>query len=139
MNQEKMDNIKSIKILYVEDDLEIQKVFGNLLQTLFKSVIIASNGKEGLEIFKSEEYQFDFVISDIEMPEMNGLTMLEEIKNIDENIPCILTTAHGEFDYFMKANDLGVFRYMQKPLDINELLEAVNDFQDGLKVKKIDL
>jgi DNA-binding NtrC family response regulator len=139
MNQEKMNNIKKMNILYVEDDLEIQKFFGSLLQSLFNTVVIASNGLEGLNIFKDKVNQFDFVISDIEMPEMNGLTMLEEIKKIEPKVPCILTTAHGEFDYFMKANELGVFRYMQKPLDINELLEAVNDFQSGLEVKKIDL
>ena len=139
MNQEKMDNIKNIRILYVEDDLEIQKVFSSLLKSLFDNVTIASNGREGLDFFQNKDYKFDFVISDIEMPEMNGLSMLEEIKKIDPIIPCILATAHGEFDYFMKANELGVFRYMQKPLDIKELLEAVNDFQNGLEVKKIDL
>ena len=138
MNQENMTNIKDVHILYVEDDMKIQTSFGNVLKKLFNSVTIASNGQEGLKIFMDEN-RFDFIISDIDMPEMSGLDMLEEIRKTGSNIPCILTTAHGEFDYFMRANEIGVFRYMQKPLDINELLEAIHDNQNGLEVKKIDL
>jgi len=139
MDQETINNIKDIHILYVEDDIEIQDSFSAVLKKLFNSVTIASNGQEGLDLFKKKENTFDFIISDIEMPEMNGLEMIEEIKKTGSEIPCILTTAHGEFDYFMKANEIGVFRYMQKPLDINELLEAIQDNQNGLEVKKIDL
>jgi len=139
MNQEKMDNIKDLHILYVEDDKDIQKLFGNVLHKLFSDVTIASDGEEGLDLFKQDINKFDFIVSDIQMPQMDGLDMIEEIKKIRADIPCILTTAHGEFDYFMKANELGIFRYIQKPLDIDELLEAINDFQCGLEVKKIDL
>jgi len=139
MNQKKLDNIKALNILYVEDDIEIQKIFADILQKLFFHVTIASNGKEGLDLFKRNQDKYDFILSDIQMPEMDGLKMIEEIKKIKVNIPCILTTAHGDFDYFMRANDIGVFRYMQKPLDINELLEAIDDFQNGLEVKKINL
>ena len=139
MNQEKMDNIKDLHILYVEDDKDIQKLFGNVLHKLFSDVTIASDGQEGLDLFKQDINKFDFIVSDIQMPQMDGLDMIEEIKKIRADIPCILTTAHGEFDYFMKANELGIFRYIQKPLDIDELLEAINDFQCGLEVKKIDL
>jgi len=139
MNQEKMDNIKDLHILYVEDDKDIQKLFGNVLHKLFSDVTIASDGEEGLDLFKQDINKFDFIVSDIQMPQMDGLDMIEEIKKIRADIPCILTTAHGEFDYFMRANELGIFRYIQKPLDIDELLEAINDFQCGLEVKKIDL
>ena len=141
-----MNSLKDLKdissdysILYVEDDKDIQKLFGNVLHKLFSDVTIASDGEEGLDLFKQDINKFDFIVSDIQMPQMDGLDMIEEIKKIRADIPCILTTAHGEFDYFMRANELGIFRYIQKPLDIDELLEAINDFQCGLEVKKIDL
>ena len=70
---------------------------------------------------------------------MDGLEMFQEIKKLGKDVPCIVTTAHGEYDYFMQANEIGVYRYIQKPLDINELFEAVNDYLDGREVKKIDL
>ena len=139
MNQENIDEIKNLSILYVEDDIEIQNTFGDLLKKIFSKIQICSNGVEGLSAFQNAQSSFDFIISDIEMPEMNGLEMIERIKEIDSTIPCILTTAHGEFDYFMKANEIGVFRYIQKPIDIDELLEAIGDSQNGLEVKKIDL
>ena len=139
MNQENIDEIKNLSILYVEDDIEIQNTFGDLLKKFFSNIQVCSNGAEGLEAFQKLNSSYDFIISDIEMPEMTGLEMIERIKKIDSNIPCILTTAHGEFDYFMKANEIGVFRYIQKPIDIDELLEAIRDSQNGLEVKKIDL
>jgi len=139
MNLENIKQLKELNILYVEDDIAIQELFSKILKEVFAQVTIASDGQEGLELFIKNEYNYDYVISDIQMPKLDGLGMISEIKKIDSEVPCILTTAHGEFDYFMKANEIGVYRYIQKPLDINELFEAIHDFQSGLEVKKIDL
>ncbi|BFU78002.1 hypothetical protein ALC152_12170 [Arcobacter sp. 15-2] len=134
-----LKNLKDLNILYVEDDKVVQDLFSTILSKVFAHVSIASDGKEGLDFFINNKYKYDFVVSDVKMPELDGLEMIEKIKEVDPSIPCILITAHGEFDYFMKANEIGVYRYIQKPLDINELFEAINDFQSGLEVKKIDL
>jgi len=139
MNQEEIDNLKKLNILYVEDDESIMNLFSEVLKSIFGKVVVASNGQEGLDKFKVQKYKYDFVISDIQMPEMDGLEMIEKIKKIDSAVPCILTTSHGEFDYFMRANEIGVYRYIQKPLDVKDLLLAIKDFQNGLEVKKIDL
>lgn len=139
MNLENIENLKKLNILYVEDDDVVMELFSKVLKKVFTNVVVASNGQEGLDKFKEQEFKYDFIISDIQMPEMDGLDMIAEIRKIDIDIPCILTTAHGEFDYFMRANEIGVYRYIQKPLDINELFEAIKDFQSGLEVKKIDL
>ena len=139
MSTKKIEPLKKLNILYVEDDAEVQKQFNNVLTKVFSKVLVASNGQEGLELFKTNEDSLDFVISDVQMPEMDGLEMIEEIKKINSDIPCILITSHGEFDYFMKANELGVYRYIQKPLDVSELFEAINDYNSGKEVKKIDL
>jgi len=139
MNQENILKLKTLNILYVEDDKAIQEKFGKILRKVFLSVIVASDGQEGLNTFKENKDIIDFIISDIKMPIMDGLEMFQEITKLDKDIPCIITTAHGEYDYFMQANKIGVYRYIQKPLDINELFEAVNDYLDGREVKKIDL
>jgi DNA-binding NtrC family response regulator len=139
MNLENIDNLKILNILYVEDDEVIRELFSKVLKKVFTNVTVASNGVEGLDKFKKHEYKYDFIVTDIIMPEMNGLDMIAEVMKIEPNIPCILTTAHGELDYFMRANEMGIYRYIQKPLDINELFEAMQDFQSGLEVKKIDL
>ncbi|PIF04138.1 MAG: hypothetical protein CSA86_03320 [Arcobacter sp.] len=139
MKQEDISNMKDLHVLYIEDDMELQECFGAVLEKIFNKLTVASNGQEGLDLLMNKENHFDFIISDIEMPKMSGLDMIKELRKTGSNIPCILTTAHGEFDYFMRANDLGVFRYIQKPLDIQEILEAICDNQRGLEVKKIDL
>lgn len=138
MEYKDIERLKSLNILYAEDDQVIQEKFTKILRKVFLSVTVASNGQDGLELFKQKE-KIDFIISDINMPIMDGLEMFQEIKKLGQDIPCILITAHGEYDYFMKANEIGIYRYIQKPLDINELFEAVKDFLDGREVKKINL
>jgi len=119
-----IDQFKDKKVLYVEDDLSIMGSFTKILKKVFGEVITAHNGEEGLEAFKQNQ-DVAFIISDIKMPKMDGLDMLDEIKKIKPEIPSILTTAHGEYDYFLRAEDVGVYRYIQKPININELIEAL--------------
>jgi len=133
-----IENLKTKNILYVEDDISIVTSFLPILNKLFKTVLVANNGLEGLELFKAND-NINFVITDIKMPKMDGLEMAREIKKINPNMPCIITTAHGELDYFMQADEIGVYRYIQKPLNINEIIEAIDNFEDGLEVKKTDL
>ena len=124
-------NIKHLKdqtVLYVEDDVAIMQSFSKILNKVFGEVKTAINGKEGLEVFK-ESQDISFVITDIKMPKMDGLDMAKEIKKISPNTPFILTTAHGEYDYFLRADEVGVYRYIQKPINVNELLQALSEYE----------
>ncbi|MEA2050502.1 MAG: response regulator [Campylobacterota bacterium] len=121
------DNLKNKTVLYVEDDVSIMNSFSKILNKVFGKVITAVNGKDGLELFKSCE-DIDFVITDIKMPKMDGLEMSSEIKKLSPSTPCILTTAHAEYDYFLKADEIGIYRYITKPLNITELLNAISEF-----------
>jgi len=133
-----LELFKTKNILYVEDDKLVIKSFLPILNKIFNSVLVSYNGLEGLKLFKEND-NIDFVISDIKMPQMDGLEMCKHIKDINPDMPCIITTAHGELDYFMEADRIGIYRYIQKPLNINELFEAINDFESGREVKKTDL
>jgi len=123
------DNLKDKKVLYVEDDESIMNSFSKILNKVFGEVLTAANGRDGLETFK-ENADIDFVITDIKMPKMDGLEMAGEIKKLNPDVPCILTTAHAEYDYFLKADEIGIYRYVTKPLNITELLTAVSEFVD---------
>ena len=123
-----IDHLKSKKVLYVEDDEAIMKSFSRILNKVFKEVKTAMDGAEGLEVFKNNQ-DVSFVITDIKMPKMDGLDMAKEIKAINPNVPIILTTAHGEYDYFLRADEIGVYRYIQKPININELLESLSEYK----------
>lgn len=119
---------KSQTVLYVEDDQAIVDAFTKILRKVFGNVLVAYNGEEGLELYKEHQSDINFVITDIKMPKMDGLDMSELIKQINPDVPCILTTAHGEYDYFLKADQIGIYRYIQKPLNINDLLKALDEY-----------
>ena len=125
-----IEHLKNKKVLYVEDDEAIMKSFSKILNKVFKEVLTAVNGEEGLEVFKKNQ-DVNFIITDIKMPRVDGLEMAAEIKKINPKIPCILTTAHGEYDYFLRADQIGVYRYLQKPLNINGLLQSLTEFQEN--------
>jgi len=122
--------LKRLTILYVEDDFTIRESMYNIFLKLFKEVYVAKDGKDGLELFSSltnNQLTIDLIISDINMPNMSGLEMVKEIKNIDKNIPFILTTAHAETEYFLDAIKLGVMHYAIKPIIMKELIHQIED------------
>lgn len=115
--------IKSLSILYVEDEDDVREALGRFLRRRFAQVDTASNGQEGLEKFKQGRY--DIIITDIRMPIMDGLEMAKQIKEIAKDIPVIVVTAFNETDYFLRAIDIGIDRYVKKPVDAEELFDAV--------------
>ena len=92
---------KTLKVLYVEDNEQARESTVSLLSNIFSNIEVGVDGKDGLEKFK--EQKFDLVITDINMPIMNGLEMIEEIKKIDKDIPVIIISAHSENNYLLKA------------------------------------
>lgn len=110
---------KNIKLLYVEDDFEIQEKMTKYLKKLFCVVEVAQNGVIGLEKFKKEE--FEIVITDISMPKMDGIDMINEMKKIKEDQVVLITTAHSESGYLMGAIHVHVDGYIIKPFNYDEL------------------
>ncbi|MAC82615.1 MAG: hypothetical protein CL624_00610 [Arcobacter sp.] len=117
---------KEINILYVEDDDTTREKLTKFLSRKFNNIESSINGAEGLIKFhekKSKNEKFDLIISDINMPMMDGITMLEKIREIDSTIPVILITARTETSNLLKAIHLHVEDYITKPLDL-EVIDA---------------
>ncbi len=114
---------ENLILLYVEDDASIREEMTEILELDFEHFHVAKNGQEGLEMYK--EFHPDIIISDIQMPIMDGISMSKEILTIDANAKIILTTAFNEQGYLEKAKEIGVLNYVNKPVDINELFEKV--------------
>jgi len=112
-----------IIVLYVEDEQTIREEMVEILELDFNHVYVASNGVEGLEMFL--KHHPDLIISDIQMPIMDGICMSKEILSIDPDAKIILTTAFNEQGYLEKAKETGVKGYVKKPVNINELLEKI--------------
>ncbi len=121
-----MGSDKKPTILYVEDEKQVRDELTNFLEYFSSKLYVAVDGREGFELYK--ENQIDIVISDINMPNMNGIEMTKHIKTIDENQHIILTTAHSESHYFIDAIECQVEGYLLKPIDL-DMLES--------KLKKI--
>ncbi len=122
--------LKEIVVLYVEDEDDVRSFTAKTLSDLVKKVECASDGLSGLKIFK-EYFQnpklrnFDVIITDINMPKMNGLEMLSAIKEIDPSVPMIVTTAYSDMDFLKQAIEIGVTGYVMKPIELNKLLDNI--------------
>lgn len=113
---------KDLNILYVEDDEAILEALSLYLSKLFHHIDTAINGVEALELYKKNSY--DLVITDIEMPKMNGIELSQKIKEIDKDQNIIISTAFSDSKFFLESITLGVEAYVLKPVDYNVLNSA---------------
>ena len=122
--------LKNISVLYVEDEEGIRNSILPTFSKIFGSISVATDGQEGLEFFSKhrlENNAFDVIISDLNMPNMTGIEMTEQIRKIDPSIPIIFTTAHSDTEFFLKAINHKIHHYAIKPINIKELALAVQD------------
>lgn len=121
-------------VLYVEDDAIIQFSVSTLLDRVVGTLYAASDGREGLRIFM--EMQPDIVITDIRVPGLSGLEMVEAIRERDRDVPIIITTAYNETDNLLRAIELGIDRYVVKPIERGQLLQCVERCAEGLRQRR---
>jgi len=110
---------ENITILYVEDEPNVRVMLGQFISRFCETIYIAENGEEGLELYK--KHSVDIVISDIKMPKLNGIDMVEEMKKINPKQLVIFTTAHIDSEYLFKAIELQIDGYISKPVDLDKL------------------
>ena len=113
-----------IAVLYVEDEAITRSAVARMLKRRVETLYEAENGKEGLELFKRNRP--NIVISDIRMPVLDGIEMSKEIKLLDKNSKIILTTAHSDASILLDSIEVGVDKYILKPLDMDALYAAMD-------------
>jgi PAS domain S-box-containing protein len=129
-----LDYLKHLNILYVEDNKDSLELTTLMLNDFFNKVIIATNGVEALEKFKQEK--IDVVITDINMPKMNGIDLIKEIRKIDKDIFIIMLSAHNEDKFFLESIKIGVDGYLLKPIDLDAFLSLMDKLITKEKIKK---
>jgi len=117
------NSLNYITVLYVEDEAIIRDEFVEILEDEVHKLHVASNGEEGLELFK--EHEIDIVITDIRMPVMDGLSMSRAILEINPNMPIIISSAFNDTQYLMESIQLGIHYYLLKPIDLKELFSTL--------------
>lgn len=115
--------LKNLTVLFVEDEDKIRGSMAGIMEGVFKRVVVAGNGDEGLKKFK--KYNPDLVITDITMPIMDGLEMAKEIKQISKTTPIMVLSAFSEKERLLSAIDVGIDKYIIKPIDVEGLFDAI--------------
>lgn len=118
------------KILLIEDEKPTLDMCGLLLGALGYDVLPAKNASEGVEIFQNERPQI--VLTDIKMPGQDGLTVLEQVKQIEPEAQVIVITDHGDEDLADKAMEMGATDFIKKPLGVDTLGEALKRAEENL-------
>lgn len=117
-----------LTLLYVEDDKTIRNIMSVSLRYLVKDFDVACNGLEGLELFKEKRH--NIILTDLMMPKMDGLEMIQKIREIDSSVLIVVLTAFNEADHLMRAIELNVHRYLIKPITrdkIGSILQEASD------------
>ena len=115
-------------ILVIDDEKSIRNSLKDVLEYEKHEVDLAEDGAEGLELFQEKKY--DIVLSDIKMPKMDGMEVLDELLKLSDDISIIMISGHGTIDTAVEAIKKGAFDYIEKPLDLNRLLITIRNALD---------
>ncbi len=125
---------KDLTILLVDDDPLIRKEYMNFFGRIFDNIDNRNNGKEGLEATLNKQY--DLIISDVQMPVMNGLEMIDEIKQRNPDQSTLLISASHDSDILHSSVKLGVDGYIFKPIQIKPALEVLDKIVSKILMEK---
>ncbi len=123
MQMDDKEILENTSVLFVDDNLVVRKEIGRFLKNRVGTHYLADDGRMGLESFK--KFKPDIVLSDLQMPDMDGLEMALAIKEIDPNVPVILMTAYDDKKYLLKALDIGIDGYIVKPVNYDILARSI--------------
>jgi DNA-binding response OmpR family regulator len=114
------------RILLVDDDPHFLRVLTRILAAENFLVTPAGGACDALQLVKSA--QFDLIISDLRMPDCDGLSFIETLRQSGNNVPVIILTAYGEVDTYLAAMNAGASEYLTKPMGSDELLRIVRSY-----------
>ncbi|MEA1954039.1 MAG: response regulator [Campylobacterota bacterium] len=140
MNKTIQECLSSLKVLYVEDNKIVLKSTMYMLEEFFEYIDTAENGREGIEkykeFFKNNNSYYDIVITDINMPEMNGIEMTKIIYSLNKEQNIIVISAHNEAQYLLELINIGISNFILKPIDLSNFQEVISRIGETLCNKK---
>lgn len=122
---------RTFSLLLVEDYEPLRKDMAELLEDLFHTVVVAKDGSEALQYYKAystvKKKNFDIVISDIQMPIMDGVALSEALRKLCKEQSIIILSANKESDNLLRLINLGISKFVTKPIEYDELLDALSE------------
>ena len=117
--------LKDLRILYLEDEELIKESVERTVSKFIKEFVSFTNPIDALNFLETTDIKFDLIITDIQMPKMNGLDFIKEIKSKGNNTPVIVITAFNTDEHIQACNDLGVEEIIVKPVNLIDLFEKM--------------
>jgi len=128
--------VKPAKILVVDDELELERLIKQRLRKSIREkeieLVFARNGNEALEKLQSDR-EIVMVLTDINMPEMDGLTLLNKLQEVDQNLKAVVISAYGDMNNIRTAMNSGAFDFLTKPLNFEDLVITIHKTLDNVK------
>lgn len=115
------------RILLIEDDADLIELFTDALIASGYNVDKFTNPLEALSVFEHNPDNYDLILSDVRMPEINGIELIKKMKDINESINCVLMSAFDVGDYQEEMKELELKTFMRKPMHIEQLVNAVGE------------
>lgn len=123
-----LEKLKTLTILYAEDEEGIRKKISDSLRYYVKDVIEAKDGENALKLYK--EHQPDIIFTDVMMPKLDGIELVRAIRQDDTKTPIVIITAHTDKEYLLRAVDLHLEQYIIKPINLTDLKNALRKCVD---------
>jgi DNA-binding response OmpR family regulator len=134
LNESILNQLSKYTLLFVENEKGIRENFQEFFNLLFKKVYVAVDGVEALEIFNNNK--IDFIITDIKMPNMDGIELVKEIRKVDSKIAIVIISAHTEVELLLSSIPLQLIDYIVKPINQNKLFKIFEIFLSINKKKE---
>ena len=128
MIHRKYKRLKTKTILYVEDDLELQEKNFAILSNFFKCILVASDGDEAYDIYLENQNTIDIIITDINMPNTDGIELCKHIRRYQKGLPIVIISAYTNTDYLLDSIDLNILTYITKPFTTQKTLGLLDKF-----------
>jgi len=122
--------LKNKIVLYVEDDKELQQNVVEILHNFFDTVLVGSDGDEAYDIYIENQNRIDIMITDINMPNTDGITLCKSIREYDKNLPIVVISAYTDTDYLLDSIDLNIVTYITKPFTTKKVIALLDKFLD---------
>lgn len=135
MDKNILDKLKTLTLLYAEDEEGIRRNIADSLRYYFKDVFEASNGEEAYLIYKDKAP--NIILSDINMPILNGIEFIKKVRKKDRLTPVVMITAHTDKEYLLEAVELHMEKYLVKPIELDNLFEVLIQCVNMLDINRV--